>query len=373
MQTQEDLDLARKHTSARECFPMICTTGSFLKKLAQPEVDPAKVSFFMPDHNGPCRFGQYNRLQRIIFDRLGYTDVQIISPGNDNSYEDLSMGHGNKFRIQVWKGFIVVDMLRKMLQERRPYEKNAGECERIYDLYLKKTVESVQAGAREIGDVLVEGLEAFKSIPMSSGPRRPVISITGEIFMRDNPYVNGGVARKVENLGGEIVVTPVREWVIYSTYRYWRDSVWARDLLGMLKAKIQELYQNRVEKNLLKLVEGEVDLHRDIHLKEALDLCMPYVDRHYDGQPALVLGGSEGQVATGISGIVNIMPFTCMPETFTTAVTPLFRKRNDNIPWVNISYDGQGDTSIDTKLQAFMYQAHEYARRKELDAPRVRG
>ena len=46
MQNQEDLDLARKYTSSRECFPMICTTGSFLKKLMDPETDPAKVSFF---------------------------------------------------------------------------------------------------------------------------------------------------------------------------------------------------------------------------------------------------------------------------------------------------------------------------------------
>ncbi|RPI43281.1 MAG: CoA activase, partial [Bacteroidetes bacterium] len=65
VQTQVDLDLARKYTSARECFPMIATTGSFLKKLMEPGVDPAKVSFFMPDHNGPCRFGQYNRFQRV--------------------------------------------------------------------------------------------------------------------------------------------------------------------------------------------------------------------------------------------------------------------------------------------------------------------
>jgi len=372
-QDERTLELGRRYTSSKECFPLICTTGDFLKKILEPGFVPERSSFFMPDHNGPCRFGHYNRLQRIIFDRLGYTDVQIISPGNDNSYEDLSRGHGNKFRILVWKGFVVVDMLRKMLQERRPYEKNAGECERTYDHALKRTIECVQAGARDIGDVLVEGLEAFKRIPVVPGPRRPVISITGEVFMRDNPHANGDVARKVEDLGGEIIVTPVREWVIYSTYRYWRDSVWARDLLGMLKAKIQELYQNRVERSLVRLVEGEVDLHRDIHLKDALDLCMPYVDKHYDGQPALVLGGSQGQVATGISGVVNIMPFTCMPETFTTAVTPLFRKRNDNVPWVNISYDGQGDMSIDTKLQAFMYQAHEYARRKELGTPRNSG
>jgi hypothetical protein len=55
-----------------------------------------------------------------------------------------------------------------------------------------------------------------------------------------------------------------------------------------------------------------------------------------------------------------------MPETFTTSVTPVFRKDFDNIPWLNLAYDGQDDTSIDTKLQAFMHQAREYAQKHDL-------
>jgi len=51
-QTEEDLAIGRKYTSSKECFPMICTTGSFLKKLMEPGADAAKMSFFMPDHNG---------------------------------------------------------------------------------------------------------------------------------------------------------------------------------------------------------------------------------------------------------------------------------------------------------------------------------
>ncbi|HOW30086.1 MAG TPA: acyl-CoA dehydratase activase, partial [Bacteroidales bacterium] len=74
-QTEEDLAIGRKYTSSKECFPMICTTGSFLRKLMEPGADPSKMSFFMPDHNGPCRFGQYNHFHRILFDRLGYKEA----------------------------------------------------------------------------------------------------------------------------------------------------------------------------------------------------------------------------------------------------------------------------------------------------------
>jgi predicted nucleotide-binding protein (sugar kinase/HSP70/actin superfamily) len=365
-QDERTFELGRRYTSSKECFPMICTTGDFLKKILEPEFEPAKSSFFMPDHNGPCRFGQYNKLQRIIFNHLGFTEVEIISPSNDNSYQDMSRGHGNKFRIIVWKGFVAVDMLRKLLHERRPYEKKTGESNRVYAELLGRVIRSVKKGAEDLEEILLEAVKRFVAVELNDARRKPVVSVTGEIFMRDNPNVNGHIARKLEDLGAEILITPVREWVVYSTYRYWRDSLWERDFKGLLKSKLQEVVQNRIEKKLVSLVKDHVDIHRDNHLKDALELCTPYIDKSYDGQPALVLGNSAAQVATGIAGIINIMPFTCMPETFTTSVTPVFRRDHDNVPWLNIAYDGQEDTSIDTKLQAFMHQAREYARNHDL-------
>ena len=144
MQNEQDLALGRQYTSSRECFPMICTTGSFLKKLMEPGVDPAKVSFFMPDHNGPCRFGQYNHLQRVIFDKLGYEKAEIVSPSNDSSYADIAGKHAARFRFLPWKGFVAVDFLRKLKQETRPYELIAGNTESVYRKSLQKTLNALK-------------------------------------------------------------------------------------------------------------------------------------------------------------------------------------------------------------------------------------
>jgi predicted nucleotide-binding protein (sugar kinase/HSP70/actin superfamily) len=132
MQTEEDIAIGRKYTSSKECFPMICTTGSFIRKLQEPGGDPSKMCFFMPDHNGPCRFGQYNQFHRILFDKLGYKDAELITPSNDTSYEDVAGEHGQKFRINAWKGFICADYLRKIYRETRPYEINKGDSDRLY-------------------------------------------------------------------------------------------------------------------------------------------------------------------------------------------------------------------------------------------------
>ena len=348
---------------------MICTTGSFLKKLQEPGVDPKKICFFMPDHNGPCRFGQYNKFQRVIFDRLGYTDTKIISPSNDTSYEDLSGGHGTKFRFAAWKGFVAVDLLRKLKQERITYEAVPGATNTVYQEALDAVVQSIENGAKDLTDVLHREAQKFKTIPLINGERKPVIAVVGEIFMRDNPYCNGYLVQRLEKFGAETFIAPFSEWLSYSTYRYTRDSLWKRDLKGLIKSKIQDVSQNISAKNLHKAVHGLFEEERDVTVREMLDSCGPYIHRHYDGDPALNLGSSVRLANTNISGIVNILPFTCLPGTVVASVSHMFKQDHGNLPYESIVYDGQDDAAIELRLQAFMHQAKEYAKLKGYNKP----
>jgi len=369
MQTQEDLDLARKYTSARECFPMIATTGSFLKKLMAPDVDPAKVSFFMPDHNGPCRFGQYNRFQRVLFDRLGYDKTEIIAPSNDDSYESISGGHGSKFRLNAWKGFVAMDMIRKMKQERKPYELMPGTTEQVYQQALKDLVNCMENGGNKLTDTLAGIAYAFTQIPLSNGKRKPVIAVVGEIFMRDNDFCSAHLVRRLEKFGAETWIAPFAEWLSYSTIRYTRDSKWKGDFKGVVKSKLQEYFQERTASKIIKPFHGLFDEDKEVAVKDMLNACGPYVHRHYDGDPALNLGTSAILADKGISGIANILPFTCMPGTLVASVSDQLRKDKGNIPYVSIAYDGQEDVSIDLRLQAFMHQAYQFSEEKGLTDP----
>jgi predicted CoA-substrate-specific enzyme activase len=366
MQTQVELDLARKYTSARECFPMICTTGSFLKKLMEPGVDPSKTSFFMPDHNGPCRFGQYNRFQRVLFDRLGYEKTEIIAPSNDDSYETVSGGHGSKFRLNVWKSFVSIDMIRKMKQERKPYELIPGNTEQVYQQALANLVACFENGAGDLTDTLAKIAYSFTQIPLSNGKRKPVIAIVGEIFMRDNDFCSGHLVSRLEKFGAETWIAPFAEWLSYSTIRYTRDSKWKGDFKGVIKSKLQEYFQEQTAKKIIKPFHGLFDEDKEVAVKDMLNACGPYVHRHYDGDPALNLGTSAILADKGISGIANILPFTCMPGTLVTSVSDQLRKDKGGIPHVSIAYDGQEDASIELRLQAFMHQATQYAEDKGL-------
>jgi predicted CoA-substrate-specific enzyme activase len=360
-QTGEELALGRKYTSSKECFPMICTTGSFLKKLLEPGADPSKMSFFMPDHNGPCRFGQYNQFHRILFDRLGFQAAELITPSNDTSYGDVAGEHGQKFRINAWKGFVVADYLHKIHRETRPYEINKGESDRLYEDSLSRLVKCIENGAAGLHKTLVGIASDYKAIKTDKSERKPVVSVIGEIFMRDNAACNGNISGRLEDLGVEVFVAPFSEWISYSTYRFTRDSRWKNDKKGIIKSKIQGLGQEVIAASLLKGIERFIDHEKDVSIHEMLNLCNKYVNQFYDGDPPIAIGTSVALAGRGVSGIAAILPFTCMPGTLVASVSDSFRKDHNNIPFINIAYDGQDSVSLDTKLQAFVFQVKEYA------------
>jgi predicted nucleotide-binding protein (sugar kinase/HSP70/actin superfamily) len=335
----------------------------------EPGLDPQKVSFFMPDHNGPCRFGDYNKLHRIIFDKLGYDDVHLMTPSNNDAYADLAGDKSKKFRKNAWSGIVGLDILRRLLQERRPYELVKGETDKVYLKYREALVNSIAGGAKNVGAVLESAGKAFQAVEANFEKRKPVISIVGEIFMRDNPFCSGHLIERLEALGAETIISPFGEWLHYSSYRYWRDSVWKADLKGLFKSKVQQVYQHFVAKQLNSKVSDYLNMRKDLEIDEILKLCSPYIHKDYDGDPPIALGSAAGLVEMGISGVAHILPFTCMPGTIVCAVSNDFKKDHHNIPWLNYAYDGQEDSSIETRLQAFMHQAKEYSATNGFDKP----
>jgi predicted CoA-substrate-specific enzyme activase len=361
MQDQRDLEIGRKFTSSRECFPMICTTGSFIRKLMEPGTDPSKISFFMPDHNGPCRFGQYNHFQRVIFDRLGYHDVEIITPSNDSSYEGLAGGHGVKFRYNAWRGFLAIDYLRKLLQENRPYELQAGESNIAYQRGLKEVIDCLETGKGSLNKILKNAVHEFSRVETDKSRRKPVVSVVGEIFMRDNPFCSNYLVQRLEELGLETLIAPFSEWIEYSTYRYTRDSIWKGERKGYLKSKLQHMSQHILAYFVLKGLAHYIDHAKEIPLQTMLRSCNTYVHKDYDGDPPIAMGTVTNLAKNGISGVANILPFTCMPGTLITSVSEMFRHDHHNIPWINIAYDGQDTVTLETRLQAFAHQVKEFA------------
>ena len=173
------------------------------------------------------------------------------------------------------------------------------------------------------------------------------------------------LSNRLEDLGVEVVVAPFSEWITYSTYRFTRDSRWKNDKKGIIKSKIQGIGQEIIAASLLRGIEKFIDHEKDVSLHDMLSLCNRYVNQFYDGDPPIAMGTSVALAKRSISGIAAILPFTCMPGTLVASVSDSFRKDHNNIPFINIAYDGQDSVSLDTRLQAFAFQVKEFSAARE--------
>jgi hypothetical protein len=52
-----------------------------------------------------------------------------------------------------------------------------------------------------------------------------------------------------------------------------------------------------------------------------------------------------------------------MPGTIVSTLLKRYQEENNNIPILNMTYDGQEQTNTLTRLEAFMYQAKEFQNR----------
>jgi predicted nucleotide-binding protein (sugar kinase/HSP70/actin superfamily) len=189
-----------------------------------------------------------------------------------------------------------------------------------------------------------------------------VVAVVGEIFMRDNPFCSGFLVRRLEELGLETVMAPVREWIQASSIRYLRESTWRREPGGIVKAAVQWFLQGLMAERIERRFHGAVNPRHLVPVERIFDAAAPYVHRDYCGDPPLAFGAAAALAEEGIAGVANILPFTCLPGTIVTSIATAFRRDHDGIPWVDIAWDGQEDVGLKTRLEAFAHQVREFAK-----------
>jgi predicted nucleotide-binding protein (sugar kinase/HSP70/actin superfamily) len=360
---EETLYWGRKLTSGKECYPCILTTGDMVKLVKDPKFDHENAAFFMPSGNGPCRFGQYHRFHRLVLDDLGFQHVPIYAPNQDETlYTDLGI-MGSQFSRLAWQGIVAVDLLMKKLLETRPYEKEKGKTGRIYEESLNRICEAIRQGG-DLKKSLQKSLEAFGRIEVDGSGTKPLIGIVGEIFVRLNRFSNEDVVRKIEQFGGEAWMAPMTEWILYVNAISKRRSLRKKSFSNLLKVYLTDYYQKKDEHHLEKAFKGHLRNFGEPKTRSIFKKAKPYIDSSFEGEAILSIGKSIDFAKRGASGIINIMPFTCMPGTIVSALLKRYREENNNIPILNMAYDGQEQTNTLTRLEAFMHQAKGFQSKK---------
>lgn len=351
------VQLGREQTSGKECYPCILTTGDLFKTIKTSGLPPDRIAFFMPSAEGPCRFGQYRQLQRLLLDDNGYEDVPIYSLEPEKSYSDNVFG--KNFDLLAWKGIVAIDILEKAARKARPYERKKGETDSVYNYCLKYICGIVKCNG-DLARALKRCRKQFEAIAISNGEKKPRIGVVGEIYIRSNCFSNHNLIRKVEDLGAEAWVAPMSEWFLYANYVYKKRNVFRGKFKDLLKTIAKDKVQKMHEHKLYSAFDGFLENGCEPDTKILIEQSRKYVDPSFDGEAILSVGKAIDYANRGLKGIINAIPFTCLPGTVVTAISRKLSQDFGNIPWLNISYDGIEDSGTDNRLEAFIYQSKDF-------------
>ncbi|HAK88523.1 MAG TPA: CoA protein activase [Nitrospiraceae bacterium] len=352
---KESVDAGRRYVSGKECYPYLVTAGDMLKKVFSADFKPEESAFFMPSGTGPCRFGQYNVAQKLILEKLGLKEVPIFAPNQDiEFYRDLGIA-GKDFSMRAWRGIIAYEMLTKCLHETRPYEKTRGDSEGLYENYSERIGLSISGRNGDIKALLKDMGRSFMSISLRK-EKRPLIGIVGEIFVRSHKFSNEQLVEKIESLGGEAWLAPIEEWIYYVNAMSQRKALIKKDRSAIMNIFLKRVFQKRIQHGLEKPFRGFLKTLKEPDTKEILKQASPYVHDSFEGETVLSVGKAIDLINRGASGIVNAMPFGCMPGTIVTALMKAVSK-DYGVPCISIPYDGTESPATALQIEAFMEAA----------------
>ena len=390
LETYKGCNLGKQYTSGKECYPCQITLGDllyFVKKEEKCNRGGFKAEnyvYFLPESEGPCRFGMYNKFQRIVLNSLPKLDMlNIASLTAKDGYSLDGILEKNKvtdFRKAGYFSFVIADIMDRLTWRVRPYERERGmtnefikgamhEMEEVFERYGSRGF------FNKILDKLVEIVKGAKEIMDPNIPPKPLIGIVGEIFLRMHTGANQDLILLLEKHGAEVVNASLAEWVNYVTYNRLREAregfrfnfkrfdlkglqTCLRDIAGFGTTL---LYQEFIQKFAYKKAINIIDLaqdHKISHLRKVLEKEDLY-SFQLTTETCISLAAILEYARMGFNGVVNVYPLTCMPGMATSSIIRPIMNEN-GIPYLDTPYDGTFQPGREAAIRTFVYQAEQH-------------
>jgi len=393
LETYKGLDLGKEYTSGKECYPCLITTGDILyyfkqeRERLKADFNPENYVYFMPESGGPCRFGMYNKYQRLVLD--SFKDLERVKIGSLTTSDGYSLEgfiepkRVGELRKTGYLSVVVTDILERLLWRVRPYEKVPDMADAFIEDATNRMIDAFKEYGshmdfNKIIDLLDQIVSQGVGIIDPKKPQKPMIGIVGEIYLRSHEQANQNLIRQLENYGAEVVNASLSEWVNYTSYDRLREAKIGMRFsikqlqIGSLKSYLKEIfrfggdlfYQQMRQKQLYKHVRTHIDIeadHKIAHLEKLLKEQDLYC---FDAgtEACLSIAGILQYAKEGFNGVVNVYPFTCMPSTITAAIIkPLMSELR--IPYLDTPYDGSSQPGREATIRTFMYQADQRFKR----------
>ena len=318
--SKKTLEIGTKLSPEMACLPLKIGLGNYLESIEQ-----GADTIVLSGSCGPCRFGYYGVLQKEILKDNGYDmDIVILDTPNLDLklfMERIQKISGGSSWIKIAKTFMKaskvtteVDDLLDISLKKRPRELIAGDTDRALQRFDKDVLSA--HGSKEILYV-INNYKVILSLIKERNNTNPLrIGLVGEIYTLIEPYVNLNVEKKLGQLGVEV-------------YRGITISDWIKTHLSL------DMKYKKERKSILK--KGE-----------------PYLSLCVGGHAWETIASTVNYSELGLDGVIQIMPFGCMPEIVAESIIPTI-SRDLKFPVMTLIVDElTGEAGYMTRLEAFV-------------------
>ena len=315
----EDVEEGLKYVNNDACYPAIIVIGQMLRALKSPDVNPHQAALIITQTGGGCRASNYiSFLRKALNDSgMGYVPVISLSAQGLENHPGVQITPGLMGRAIM--ALLYGDLLMRVLYRTRPYEKEPGSVEALYEKWCEIGKDNVRSGNQKAFKKNVAQLvHEFDTIPLLD-IQKPKVGLVGEILVKFHPYANNEVVETIEAEGGEAVMPDLLDFFFYCAYNAkFKYHVLNKPLKGLLGADTVIWYLNKKRQPISEALAKSKRFtppHDIAHLAERASHVLSL--GHQMGEGWFLTAEIVSLIEDEVNNVVCMQPFGCLPNHVT--------------------------------------------------------
>ena len=239
------------------------------------------------------------------------------------------------------------DVLMRLLLRTRPYEKEKGAADALYEKWSDAARENVRDGSwsaykRNVREMVRE----FAAVPVD-GVKRPRVGIVGEILVKYHANANEHLVDLIESEGGEAVVPDMANFLSYCMF----DTIYSHQKLGgrllpRIGGETAVWLLERAKAPIAEAIHGT--RFGEAHgIKELAKLGSSIVSQSNQGGEGWLLSAEMiSLIESGVKNVLCVQPFACLPNHITgKGVVKELKRRYEGANILPLDYDASVSTT----------------------------
>ncbi len=309
------IDEGLKHVHNDTCYPALCVIGQYLDALKSGKYDVNHTAVMITQSGGGCRASNYIPLIRKAL-KAEFPQVPVMSL----NFSGLEKGNGIEMDLslllQLAFGIFYGDTLMTLYNQCKPYEKIAGETDRVREecfAEIKKSFDS--KGYKKYKKIIRRLIERFSQIDRKD-EEKVKVGIVGEIYVKYSPLGNSHLEEFLLSEGCEPVVPALMDFVLYCIVNNINDTKFygRTKKMGFVYSLVYK-YAYHIQKQIIKIFvkDGTFEPPHDFqHLRRCADKVINQGVKMGEGW--LIPAEMAALAETGTDNIVCAQPFGCLPN-----------------------------------------------------------